>query len=621
MQKIGADPRTIRELLAGAKFEVDYYQREYRWEAKQVQELLNDLEVAFLDTYEPGNSREAVRGYSSYFLGSVIISRPTTEGPGFIVDGQQRLTTLTLLLMHLHRELEDEGSKTAIAHCIYSPQFGSYSFNLAVPERETCMDALFKGRQPNAEGHSESVQNMVARFEQIQERFSLGEPSVEEESRIDKEALPFFADWLLEKVYLVEIEASSEADTYTIFESMNDRGLRLTPTEMLKGYLLNNVSVDDRKAAGDIWKSRIVALQEWSEEETALDADAIKAWLRSQHAVEIRERRKNAPARDFERIGTEFHRWVRDKRTDLGLNRPSDFFSFIKEDFKFFTLRYEQICDAAGELTPGLEAIHYNNCNNFTLQETLLLAPLTKTDSATEIERKFRIVASYLDILIARRIWNFHNFGYSTMSYAMFSLSREIRHKTATELAQLLVNRLLHEETFADNTRFYLHGRNRPNVRYVLARVTDYVESSSGMPTRFDEYMKGGNQGHEIEHIWGDRYERHQDEFEHPENFQQSRNKIGGLLLLPKSFNASYGDMEYAVKRDHYFGQNLLAKSLHDLAYENHPGFRAFISRSGLPFRPHSEFKRADNEMRQNLYLRIAESIWDPDNLLRIAEE
>lgn len=624
MQRIGSKARIIRELLAGAKFQVDYYQREYRWGRKQVQELLDDLEDAFLDNYTPGAEREAVLGYSHYFLGSVIISKPAETGPGFIVDGQQRLTTLTLLLMHLYRELdeEEEGTKTAVANCIYSSQVGRFSFNLDVPERVGCMDALFRGRQPNVEGQPESVSNIVTRFEEVQNRLSLEEAQPGEQPRIDKAALPFFADWLLEKVYLVEIEAASDADAYTIFETMNDRGLSLTPTEMLKGYLLANITDGgDRFAANDVWKRRVTALQELGKEE---DADSIKSWLRSQYAEDLRERSRNAAPRDFERIGTEFHRWVRDKKDDIGLGHPSAFSLFIRNDFDFYTRRYEEIRRAGDGLTNGLEEIAYNAWHSFTLQYTVLMAPLRIDDNGAIIRKKLRLVATYLDILLARRIWNWRDIGYSTMSYAMFSLARDVRRKEAQDLARLLHSRLNGEESFAGNAYWFgLHQRNASKVHYLLARLTDFVEMQSGrLPSRYHEYIqRGGNDAYEIEHIWADHPELHDDEFEHPEDFKRSRDRIGGLVLLPKRFNASFGDLEYVAKLEHYYGQNLLAKSLHERAYENNPGFVNFARTSGLPFRPHPEFKRADNDARQELYLRIAERIWDPEKLLRIAEE
>ncbi|MCG5531515.1 HNH endonuclease family protein [Halorhodospira halochloris] len=112
-------------------------------------------------------------------------------------------------------------------------------------------------------------------------------------------------------------------------------------------------------------------------------------------------------------------------------------------------------------------------------------------------------------------------------------------------------------------------------------------------------------------------FECHSDEFGHRTDFAEYRNRIGGLLLLPKSFNASYGDLPYEKKREHYLKQNLLAQSLHKLAYENDPGFKRFVNESGLPFRPHPEFKKADLDARQALYGQIAEQVWSPENLLR----
>jgi hypothetical protein len=142
--------------------------------------------------------------------------------------------------------------------------------------------------------------------------------------------------------------------------------------------------------------------------------------------------------------------------------------------------------------------------------------------------------------------------------------------------------------------------------------MTDYVETRSGMASRYAEYVQRGKKGYEIEHIWADHPERHTDEFAHPSEFQEYRNRIGGLLLLPKSFNASYGDLPYAEKREHYVGQNLLARSLHENAYDHNPGFLRFIKQSGLPFRPHAQFKKVDLDARQALYQKLAERIWDP---------
>jgi uncharacterized protein with ParB-like and HNH nuclease domain len=90
---------------------------------------------------------------------------------------------------------------------------------------------------------------------------------------------------------------------------MNDRGLSLSPTDMLKGYLLANIEDEAKRTAANArWRERIRELNEAGKE---VEPDCFKTWLRSQYATKIRERKKAARPEDFDRIGTEFHRWVR----------------------------------------------------------------------------------------------------------------------------------------------------------------------------------------------------------------------------------------------------------------------------------------------------------------------
>ena len=99
MKRIEGRARTVRELLDAAKYTIDFYQREYAWQERQVRELVDDLTGKFLDFYEYDHARHEVESYGHYFLGSIVISHK--RGKRFIVDGQQRLTTLTLLLIYL----------------------------------------------------------------------------------------------------------------------------------------------------------------------------------------------------------------------------------------------------------------------------------------------------------------------------------------------------------------------------------------------------------------------------------------------------------------------------------------------------------------------------------------
>ncbi len=604
MKEIRGDAKNIRSLLSGAKYSIDYYQREYRWETKHISELIEDLTGKFRESYDPTHERSAVEGYGHYFLGSIIIS--DRDGKKFIIDGQQRLTSLTLLLIFIHRNLCDAEQKGQLSELIFSQKFGKKSFNLDVPERTQCMEALYSGQLCEENDQSESVTNILGRYRDIEEQFP---------GDLRTEALPFFADWLLENVHLVEITAYSDEDAYTIFETMNDRGLSLTPTDMLKGYLLANITdADVRGRASKVWRERISQFQDWGKEE---DADAIKSWLRSQHSQKIRERKQGAKPEDFDLLGTEFHRWVRDHEKVLGLSSSSNFAWFIEKDFDFYARQYLRLRWAGWELKEGLESVFYNAQNNFTLQYTVLLAPLKPEDAEKEILRKIRVVAAYLDIMIARRIWNFRAIDYSTMQYTMFLVMKEIRGLSAVAIADVLSKRLAAEqETFSSNDRFRLHGMNRRQIHRLLARITAHLEASCEMTSHYTEYVSGrGQKAYEVEHIWANHAEWHKDEFDHASDFDEVRNRIGGLLLLPKSFNASYGDLPYSKKRKHYLKQNLLAQTLHEDAYENHPGLKRFLKQTGLKFEAHPDFKKADVEKRSVLYLKLAERIWNSARL------
>ena len=604
MRPIDAKPKTLNALLHMGRFAIDDYQREYKWTEKQVQELINDLAGRFEEEWTEGDPRSAVQGYGGYFLGSVVLSHRNDRS--LIVDGQQRITTLTLLLMYLHRRLSALPNSRKLDDLVFSMPYGERAFNLEVKERTPAMEALFRGENPDPAGAPESVRNIIRAYNDIDRLFPDAVPDA---------ALPWFVDWLVEKVTLVEITAFSDDDAYTIFETMNDRGLSLSPLEMLKGWLLANIQDDNKRAvAGRTWIDRIAALQKLGKEE---DTDAFKAWLRSQYASSIRDRKANARPLDFDRLGTEFHRWLREMAGEVGLRTGDEFFQFVHRDLTFYAGWYERLRQASRKLTPGLESVFYLAQYGFTLQYPLLLAPLRTDDSEATVLTKVRLVADYLDILLARRLWNFRLIAYSTMQYAMFLVMKGSRGLTVPELSAYLLKKLGEtHETFASNPNLRVHQQNRFYIHHILARLTDHVERASGQQGRFVEYIGGqGTARYEVEHIWANHAERHTDEFPQAADFADYRNRIGGLLLLPKSFNASYGDLPYEKKVEHYVSQNILAWSLNPGAYEHNPGFLAFVKQSGLPFRSLAAFKRAQLDERQELYRVLAEQVWSPSRL------
>jgi hypothetical protein len=102
------------------------------------------------------------------------------------------------------------------------------------------MEALYNGEEFSDAYAPESIANILACNADIEDLFP---------DELRGEALPYFVDWLVENVHLVEITAYSDGDAYAIFETMNDRGLSLSPTDMLKGYLLANIDDADKAYA------------------------------------------------------------------------------------------------------------------------------------------------------------------------------------------------------------------------------------------------------------------------------------------------------------------------------------------------------------------------------------
>ena len=116
-----------------------------------------------------------------------------------------------------------------------------------------------------------------------------------------------------------------------IFETMNDRGLRLSNTDMLKSFLLPQVRDEEAiRDLNDQWRRRITELADC---EPNADAEFVKAWLRGNYALTQRERKSRASPRDFELIGTAFHKWVRDNRSTIRLSRPADYRRFVEHEF------------------------------------------------------------------------------------------------------------------------------------------------------------------------------------------------------------------------------------------------------------------------------------------------
>lgn len=609
MQEVRAHERTVDDLLNGVKYTIDFYQREYEWERRNIVELLDDLADMFLSQHESHNERAQVENYPRYFLGTIITSKE--DNRKYIVDGQQRLTTLTLLLIYINH-LSDSNAMSVkdLKPLIYSEKYGSKSFNINVPSRMECLNGLFDlGEFDIAKSEDVSVNNLVQRYNDIVELFP---------ESLSGDTLPFFADWLTDNVDLAEIVAYTDDDAFTIFETMNDRGVNLGPVDMLKGFLLANIrhARDKRDWASEKWTSNIAKLRVTDAKE---GKDFFVAWLRAKYAETTRDRGKQSSVNDFAAI-KQFHRWVRDHKEHIGLHETQDYYDFITQEFESFVDIYVTMRKAATAYHSNLKEVLFNS-RLVTMQYMLAFSPIKHSDTRETVLEKIRLVTVFLDIYMARRMVNQKRIGDSTLEETLFGPMKAIRNLDVPDLRSYLVEYLNEmDETFAGITEgsagpFRLTQKNRKHISYLLARMTAWIEDKSQINTDFLTYTGGQGQPFEIEHIWATNYQPYSEEFSSETDFQSHRNFFGGLVLLPKGSNASFGADPYEDKLVHYIEENLLAASLHPQKYSKNPGFRKFRESSGLPFKPHTQFKKVDLMERQQLYRQICEQIWSPDRL------
>ncbi|MBQ6296379.1 MAG: DUF262 domain-containing protein [Selenomonadaceae bacterium] len=606
MKKIDGTPKSLKQLLQNTKYTIHYYQREYRWQRKHIEELIDDLTSEFLENYQPHHQRDEVANYGSYFMGSIVLAGHENA----IIDGQQRFSSLTLLLTYLNNRLRQlNKSYSMIEAMIFSEVYGKKSFNINVAERQACMTAIYENKLANFDvvNASESVKNLCARYNDIEEIFP---------PDITDDMLLYFCDWLVEKVFFIEIVASTEQDAHKIFVSMNDRGLSLTSTEMLKGYLLSEIKNDTlREKLNGVWKDEIFALKKFDDKG---DEIFIKTWLRAQYAETIRQGRAGAVNEDFDIIGGPFHKWVRDNHANLKLNSSADYEQFLK-NFSRFAKIYRQIRDAEDNFAAATKYVFYNAQLNFTLQPQVLLASVCPDDNDETVMQKINLAARFLDLWINTRITNGKSLDYSTVKNYIFNLTKDIRRLPVSDLKVVLKSHyaaLNYDPVNALHKQLKLNKSTKKSIKNLLARITSFIEEQTKVTPNYVTYMeKQTKNPFEVEHIICDHFNWFKGTFADEDEFDRYRNSIGALLLLRKSINASLKDSLYDVKLDKYCSTdgNIYAASLGAQTYQNNPRLKKFIADNNLPFEPFDKFGKAEIQKRTDLVVQLVNLIWNAE--------
>jgi hypothetical protein len=451
---------------------------------------------------------------------------------------------------------------------------------------------------------------MIARYRDIEAAFP---------EQCKGEALPYFMDWLIERVQMVEISAYSDEDAYTIFETMNDRGLWLSPADMLKGFVLSNIRDPKQREVGEAtWKAKISRFESLASREPT--NDFFRAWFRGRYAITYGLRED-----DYERLGPQFHRWFRDNTDSLGLKHSDDFFRFVTKDLPLTADHYFELRNAQ-EIFSIEKELEYFVGESRLDDGLLFMSVVSADDSLEERTRKMRAVARFLDIFYFRRLWSSKNLSKPALKGTFVSLARQLRRLDS----QHVIARLYAELTRPSHDNFesappILTGSSRRKIHRLLARLTAHVEVAAG--SGHNPYPQlvvvSGRSRFDLEHIWPRKFQDYRDRFADEAEFLDYRSRLGSLLLIPHSFNQSYSDMTTEKKLPLYgrYDHHLLVASLAEATYERNPKFGSWIADTGFSFVPFEKrgFGREASEQRTELYRQLARAIWAPDLLLRDA--
>lgn len=231
------------------------YQRPYAWTADQTSELFDDL----YDFYQ----KEPEEGY---FLGSIVLIKEENRPNAEVIDGQQRLTTLTILIAALAWNMDGDQRNTMITY-LQEPGnefvgleakprltlrerdqtfFNNYIQNLNFNELENLDLEYFANKE---ESQQNIRTNAILLLERIKNHF-----------KNDREKIKGFIQFLLQRCFLVAVSTPSQQSAFRVFSVMNSRGLDLQPTDIIKADIIGSIPEPEGSEYSELWEEMEVEL-------------------------------------------------------------------------------------------------------------------------------------------------------------------------------------------------------------------------------------------------------------------------------------------------------------------------------------------------------------------------
>lgn len=612
---ISPDKQNIDQVFSNTVYRIDFYQRDYKWNHDPVKRLLSDIFYKFEEQYlknpDLDASKEAVAAhYPWYYLNTYVTN--TIDGRVYVVDGQQRLTTLTLFLIkmkHLAKKFESKaanwlGQKIA-GHSGFEMDFWmNHVHHIKVMEDLYEDDSDLEGIETSS---GITAVNMVNNYQVISDYL--------DKSLDTKHKFETFTFYFLLRLVLINLSVE-QTDVPMVFEVINDRGVRLKPYEILKGKLLgqiNKIEMEKDDYNGK-WEAQVTKINKFGDDE--ID-NFFRYFLKAKYS---------STRKDGQRFDGDYHREMFKQDMLAQLNLEHDATSvkaFLKNTFRYYSDLYEKVWSLAIKQDAHSPWVFYNRLNEMDNQFLLILSSCKLDDE--EEDEKIMIVSKELDRLFTLlQLQN--SYDSNDFTVKLFHISNEIREKSAADIRpvfdKFLIKILSERRSVQVDQPFnysYFKNTSIENlrirfIRYFFARIDSFLADGMkiGMKHPIADLVtkRGHVTGFHVEHILS----RNNDNFalfnNDKEKFEQERNRLGGILLLKGRDNISSSNESYQQKLKTYANTLYWNETLREDSYKSKLDFTAFKDQNNLDFHHLQQFGPNELEYRQKLLFDMSAIIW-----------
>jgi hypothetical protein len=614
--EIQPEKQNLDQTFSNTVYHIDFYQRSYKWGEEPVQRLFDDILYEFEESWKKNPDLDPNRAnidanYPWYYLNTYVTN--TIEGRVFVVDGQQRLTTLTLTLIKLAHMAQSFKSPTG-------PWLESRIAGYSGMERSFWMNheghlgvlkALLAGAHPSTIDVTSGVtaENLVANFQVISQIL---------DSRIQgQRKFEVFVHYFLYRLVLINLSVDT-THVPMVFEVINDRGVRLQPHEILKGKLLGQIDKRELAAGNfnELWDHQVEQLNHFGPD--TIDS-FFRSWLKAKFA-------------DTRGLGVRFdgdyHREIfkEDLNDLLKLDHnPLAVKKFLSGDFKYFSSLYQRILSLSREETPGFPAVFFNGrLTDMNSQMQLIMSACVLDDP--EEDQKIAAVSEGLDRAFSLlRLQG--QYDSNEFVGRIYEISAAIRDQPAENIRHLMDQQLLaelDERRKTGITEHFSYSLFRAMTvdrltsrfaRYFFARVERYLAQGMGREMKHPIYdlvsRTGTRNGFHIEHVLSNNRFNLAQFDGNEELFEVERNRLGAVLLLRGRDNISSSNEPYEEKLRSYANTLYWNETLRQDTYKSKLDFIDFTRREGLDFQAHDTFGLDEVEARHRLLFEVSKRIWD----------